>query len=83
MFSILDLMSEHTAFVSGCKLFIMTQNIVAPSSWVLKLYADMKSLSFQLASVFIGLLIHIHSILDIRRCLAIIACLSVPSSPSE
>ena len=67
MFSSLDLMSENPERVSGLAIFSMTNNISYPSSWVLKVYADLKSLNLSFASVVRELLIHRPSILDLRR----------------
>ena len=82
MFSILDLISEHHVCVSSRTIFMITYNIAVPSSWALKVYADMKSLNLRLSSVARELLIYRTSILDIKRCWAIIACLDLPYNPA-
>ena len=41
---------------------------MAPQSWVLKVYADLKALNLHLSSVVKELLIHSTSILYLRLC---------------
>ena len=67
-FSILELMSENPAFVSRRTIFKMTKKIADPLSWVLKVYADLKSLNFRLESLAKELFIHGPIILELRRC---------------
>ena len=81
MFYRLYFMSEHPACVSGRTIFKITKNIIAPSSWVLKVYADLKALNLRLASVVKEFLIHRPSTFDLRRRWEIIACFCALSSP--
>ena len=67
------LMSENPAHVSGRTIFTI-KNIVAPSSWLLKVYSVPKSLNLYLSSVVRDVLIHRTIILDLRHCLSIIDC---------
>ena len=69
MVSRLDLMSDHIARVLVCTIFIMTKNIVAPSSLLLKVYAVLKALILRLALAVREFLIYRPSILDLRRCI--------------
>ena len=82
MFYRLYFMSEHPECVSGRTIFKITKNIISPSSWVLKVYADLKALNLRLASVVKYFLIHRPSILDLRFCLVIIECFCASSSPA-
>ena len=66
--SILDLMSENPAHVSGCNIFTITKNIAAPSYWALKVYADSKDLTLRLSPVFMDFLVHRPSIFYLRCC---------------
>ena len=68
MFSNLDSISEHPAYVLGRTIFYDDKTIVSPSSWVFKVHAVMKPLNLRLASVLSKLLIRRPSILDIRLC---------------
>ena len=45
IFSILDLISKHPVRVSGRTIFTIVKNITDTSTWVLKLYADLKYLN--------------------------------------
>ena len=77
MFYSLYFMSEHHANVSGHTIFTTTNNIVAPSSLVLKVYIDLKYLNLCLSSVVKKFLIHKPSILDLRLCLEMIYWFSI------